>query len=108
MKDARGVLLAATARVLEPLDRQRFAAGFLARHEASRGLGDGLVHAFSPTHERLRRAVETPEGVERTRIEDRHGWAPYCVSGLSHNELPGYPCLLENVTCVACIAGLVR
>jgi hypothetical protein len=94
-------LLVATARGMEPVDRQRFAAAFVAKHEASRLLGDGLVHAFSPT----RANVRMSPGSEALRID---GWAPYCVSNLSHKELPGAPCPLGNVTCIACMVGLFR
>lgn len=107
MKDDRGVLLIATARGMVPIDRQRFAAGFLAKHEASRWLRDGLVHAFSQTRHNLKRNVTTPEGIECVITERDDGWATFCVSQLSHKNLPGMPCPIENVTCVACVAAML-
>ena len=101
VKDDRGVLLVATVRGLEPIDRQRFAAGFWARHEASRRLDDGLVHAFATT----RVATRMDRNDDVLTCE---GWATFCASSLSHAELPGAPCPLEDITCVACMAGLLR
>lgn len=108
MSGGRGVLMVTTARGPEPINRQRFHPSFLARHTASRLLGDGLVHAFSRTRERIKREIVSPEGLARVVNESRDGWAPFCASGLMQDELPGAPVPTRDVTCVLCVAGLLR
>lgn len=91
--------MVATARGMEPIEKQRFAPNFLAKWTKSQMLGDGLVHAFSKTHESLR---------VNGRIETHRGWATFCESYLTHNELPGKKASMKKITCVACLVGLGR
>lgn len=99
MRDARGVLLVATVRGMRPID-DPWPSNFEARWVRSQRLGDGLVHAFSPTHERLRTVHH--------EAHTHRGWATFCAPMTSHNHLPGETCIVatEPITCVICASKI--
>ena len=107
MKDARGVLITPTARGMRPID-DPWPVSFAARWLRSQRIEDGLVHAFSPTVEKLRVTRTSPEGVENTEDVTYRGWAAFCAPGLSHRHLPGEACVVEYepITCVTCASKI--
>ena len=72
-------------------------------HDASRLLGDGLVHAFERQH-----GIDIIIHDEVLRDNASARWVPMCEPRLRHTALPGAICPLPDVTCVRCVAELMR